>query len=58
MPDDEKVSKVSVDYGPGVSHRKCALCTMFVAPHACTLVAGWIDPNAVCDRFVRKLRDE
>lgn len=57
MP-DEKVSKVSVDYGPGVRHRKCALCSMFRAPHTCTLVAGHIDPNAVCDRFVRRLNDE
>jgi hypothetical protein len=51
----EKVSKESVDYGPGVSHRKCALCSMFRAPSHCTLVAGHIDPDAVCDRFVRRL---
>jgi LSD1 subclass zinc finger protein len=54
----EKVSKESVDYGPGASHRKCSLCSMFRAPNACTLVAGQIAPGAVCDRFVRRLDDE
>jgi len=54
----DKVSKEAVDYGPGAKHRKCSLCSMFRAPNACTLVAGWIDPLAVCDRFVRKLEDD
>jgi LSD1 subclass zinc finger protein len=57
MP-SEKVSKEAVDYGPGAKHRKCALCSMFRAPHACTLVAGHIDPQYVCDRFVRRLEDD
>ena len=55
---EAKVSKESVDYGKGAVHRKCALCSMWRAPHSCTLVAGEISPSAVCDRFVRKLSDE
>jgi hypothetical protein len=50
-----KVSKIAVMYGHGARHRQCALCSMFRAPSACTLVAGPISPEAVCDRFVRKL---
>ena len=49
-----KVSKESVAYAPGIRTRRCVLCTMFEAPHACSLVAGWISPSAVCDRFERK----
>ena len=54
----DKVSKEAVDYGPGAKHRKCSLCSMFRAPNACTHVAGWIDPQYVCEDFVRKLDDE
>jgi hypothetical protein len=49
-----KVSKASVSYGTGSRHRKCVDCTMFRVPHSCTLVAGWISPDGVCDKFVRK----
>jgi hypothetical protein len=52
---DEKVSKESVDYGPGHATRKCSQCIMFLArTHACTLVRGWIDEDAWCERFERK----
>jgi len=49
-----KVSKRSVGYGHGVSHRKCALCVMWRPPHACTLVAGRIEAGGVCEKFERK----
>lgn len=49
-----KLSKARVGYGPGVMSRKCALCSMFRAPHDCSLVAGDIAPTDVCDRFVRR----
>jgi hypothetical protein len=51
-----KVSKISVMYGHGARHRNCGLCQMFRSPDACTLVAGPISPDAVCDRFVRRLQ--
>lgn len=50
-----KVSKVAVMYGHGARHRNCGLCSMFRAPSACSLVAGPISADAVCDRFVRRL---
>lgn len=49
-----KLSKSSVNYGPGAPTRKCELCTMFRSPASCTLVAGMIDRSDVCDRFDRK----
>lgn len=49
-----KLSKSSVNYGPGSAQRKCELCTMFRSPASCTLVAGMIDRSDVCDRFERK----
>ncbi len=51
---EKKVSKESVDYGPGIKQRRCALCTMFRKPQSCTLVAGWIDEDDVCKEFERK----
>jgi hypothetical protein len=56
--ESERLDKSEVAYGPGIARRKCALCTMFEAPHGCTLVRGWIDPQAVCDRFVRRRKRE
>ncbi len=50
-----KVSKISVLYGHGARHRNCGLCQMFHSPDSCTLVAGPIRADAVCDRFVRRL---
>jgi hypothetical protein len=51
---EKKVSKESVDYGPGHATRKCGQCSMFREPHACTLVRGWIDEDAWCKEFERK----
>jgi len=50
-----KVSKISVLFGHGARHRNCGLCSMFKRPDICSLVAGPISPDAVCDRFVRRL---
>jgi hypothetical protein len=50
-----KVSKISVMYGHGARHRNCGLCSMFHSPSTCSLVAGPISADAVCDRFVRRL---
>lgn len=49
-----KLPKARVGYGPGVMSRKCALCSMFRAPHDCSLVAGDVQASDVCDRFVRR----
>lgn len=55
-----KVSKESVNYrmagtdGGGESAegmRRCGTCSMFLAPGACTLVSGIINPAGVCDRW-------
>lgn len=54
MPQSEKVSKASVDYGKGTWHRKCALCTMWRPPASCTLVEGVIRAEDYCNRFVRR----
>lgn len=51
-----KVSKISVMYGHGARHRECDLCSMWRPPSSCSLVAGPIAPDAVCDRFVRRLQ--
>ena len=50
-----KVSKISVLYGHGARHRECDLCSMWKPPSSCSLVAGPIAADAVCDRFVREL---
>lgn len=38
-------------------NESCARCSMFVAPHECTLVRGPINPKGWCDRFDAK-KDE
>jgi len=51
-----KLPKARVDYGKGHKLRHCALCTMFRAPNDCTLVAGDIRAEDVCDRFLRSTK--
>lgn len=49
---DEKVSKESVDYRPAeILEVRCATCTMFREPNSCTLVAGIIRRDDVCDEW-------
>lgn len=45
-----KVSKASVNYRDGTPEKHCGNCSMYEA-RTCTLVAGLINPNKVCDRF-------
>lgn len=50
-----KVTKDSVNYRKGTAARRCADCTMFTPSRgACSLVAGFISPEMVCDKFDRK----
>lgn len=50
-----KVSKVSVNYRPSTSMRRsCGACTMYSPSGVCSLVAGHIEPDMVCDRFSPK----
>lgn len=53
---DKKVSKASVHFREGSERECCKLCTMFLS-HAysksgsCTLVAGFIGEDDLCDKF-------
>lgn len=47
-------TKVSVHYRDGTTKRHCGNCTMFRAPHACTLVKGEIRRDGVCDRWYKR----
>lgn len=56
--DAAKVSKASVNYEElGPTARRCALCTMFIPPAACSHVAGEISPDGTCEDFEMKLDD-
>jgi len=48
--DEDKVSKVSVDYRPA---QRCGTCSMYESG-SCTLVSGKIDPMDVCDKWEAK----
>jgi hypothetical protein len=54
----EKVSKESVDYRTASStNKRCGNCDMYYVKGNfghCTLVAGNISPQAVCDRWEKK----
>ena len=50
-----KLAKSKVNYGPGVKSRNCGLCEMFRDPHDCTLVAGNVRAQDVCNRFMRRV---
>jgi len=47
-----KVPKAKVHYREGTEREHCGICTMFRAPHGCTLVAGPIFTDDTCDEFV------
>lgn len=50
--DDGMVSKESVNYRPAESmDRRCGNCSMFREPSGCTLVAGIIRRDDVCDEW-------
>jgi hypothetical protein len=50
---DEKVSKASVDYSPGMKSAHCAICRNYRTPDACVRVAGAIDPEYWCKLFAK-----
>ena len=45
------MSKVDAHYRRATGSEKCANCTMFRQPNACTLVEGNISPIGMCDYF-------
>jgi hypothetical protein len=49
-----KATKAAVNYREGSPSRRCGLCAKFMPPHGCIGVAGKIEADDVCDRFVRK----
>lgn len=50
--DAATLEKVAVDYSPGKGEDRCANCAHFLAPAACELVKGEIDPDYWCRRFL------
>lgn len=48
-----KLSKIDVDYRPSEGKRKCGNCSMY-QKGTCTLVAGDIRRNDVCDKWEPK----
>lgn len=46
-----KVSKASVNYRESTGSQKCGNCSMFRDGNSCTLVAGLIRPDDVCDEW-------
>jgi len=53
LPRTHFVSKASVNYRHGSKEFHCGNCAMY-ADHKCSLVAGVIDPQDVCDRWEAK----
>ncbi len=55
-PDAGKMSKAVVQYKyhPRADGAHCAICANFLAPDACKLVAGKIDPNGYCMAYAAK----
>jgi hypothetical protein len=58
---DAKSSKTEAGYvGPGAKRPKgqqCGLCSMFVSPDGCTVVAGGVEPAGWCKLFERGARE-
>ena len=54
--DDGKMDKsvVQYKYHPDAHGNHCGICANFLAPDACKLVAGKIDPNGSCTAFAAK----
>ncbi len=52
---DEKLAQNIVQYQPTPNDgKKCSDCVNFVAPNACKIVAGDINPNGWCVAFAPK----
>lgn len=52
LADMAKMAKSEVDYSPGMRESRCRNCQHFLPPSACEIVAGRIDPDYWCRRFV------
>lgn len=51
--EQHKRTKASVDYRPGGAAKRCGNCSMY-SERTCSLVAGLIDPDYVCDKWQAK----
>jgi hypothetical protein len=54
----EKATKAEVNYRGGTARRHCGICTKFIRPHGCKGVAGKIEAGDLCDRFIKKTRQQ
>jgi hypothetical protein len=53
--DDDKVDPSSVQYQNTPNNgQKCSTCVNFVAPNACKVVSGTINPNGWCVAYAPK----
>lgn len=46
-----KAPKAKANYRPGSPAKRCADCSMFQPPSACSAVKGKISPQGLCDYF-------
>lgn len=49
-----KISKAEAEYVDKAKSNHCQDCKMYRAPHACTLVLGYIEYEGHCRYFERK----
>ena len=49
-----KMTKRQASYGGGMKSVRCAICRHFLAPDACKIVEGQINPQAWCRYFEPK----
>jgi len=53
--EDEKIAQELVQYQEGPKDgQKCSMCAQWVAPNACKIVAGNINPNGYCVAYAPK----
>jgi hypothetical protein len=52
-----KMTKRQAGYGGGMKSVHCALCRHFLAPDACEIVEGEINPQAWCRYFEPKRKE-
>ncbi len=53
--EDEKIAQELVQYqNDPKDGQKCSMCAQWVAPNACKIVAGTINPNGYCVAYAPK----
>lgn len=57
MPLHDKSTKETSNYREGNEEKRCGNCTMFRSPHECTAVKGYIEREALCDYFKRRIKE-